>query len=245
MQLYQPINVPKGVADGIWIVDGPLVVYSLGPLRVPFPTRMALVRLHDGSLFVWSPTELDARLAFEVGRLGEVKHLVSPNRLHYSHIGAWKKAFPGAIAWASPGARERAASHGSGAVFDRNLREGPDDAWGAEIDQLVFRGSRVLEEVVFFHRASRTLMLADLIENFERDKVGGAAHFVLGLAGVADPDGSAPLDMRLTFLGHRDMARRCLGRVLAWDPARVVIAHGRWYEERGAEELRRAFRWLS
>jgi hypothetical protein len=32
--------------------------------------------------------------------------------------------------------------------------------------------------------------------------------------------------------------------MLAWQPERVMIAHGRWYDKDGAAELRRAFRWV-
>jgi hypothetical protein len=50
-----------------------------------------------------------------------------------------------------------------------------------------------MEEVVFFHRKTRTLILADFIENFEAEKVGGFLYvWLLRLAGVEDPDGKAP-----------------------------------------------------
>ena len=32
--------------------------------------------------------------------------------------------------------------------------------------------------------------------------------------------------------------------MIALDPERVIIAHGRWYDANGTEELKRAFRWL-
>jgi hypothetical protein len=65
------------------------------------------------------------------------------------------------------------------------------------------------------------------------------------LAGAANPDGKAPIDLRLTFLGGKDAARVSFERMLSWEPARVIVAHGRSYERDGVAELRRAFRWLS
>jgi hypothetical protein len=76
----------------------------------PFPTRMVVVRLANGDLFLWSPTEPDEGLRKEIDALGAVRHLVSPNKLHYVHVCAWKRAYPEATAWASPGVKERAAS---------------------------------------------------------------------------------------------------------------------------------------
>jgi hypothetical protein len=48
----------------------------------------------------------------------------------------------------------------------------------------------------------------------------------------------------LTFLGHKKEARSSLERIVAWEPEKVIIAHGRWYERDGSAQLRRAFRWL-
>jgi len=244
MQLYEPINTPKPVDDDIWIVDGPVVCMSMYGAEIPFPTRMVVIRLGHGGLFLWSPTEYDPALAAEIDALGRVEHLISPNKIHYAHIARWKEAYPGALAWASPGVRERAASQKIQVAFDRDLGDGPDAAWKDDIDQMVFRGSRFMDEVVFFHKKSRTLVLADLIENFEVEKVERPWSWMMKAAGCADPDGKAPLDFRMTFVGHKDIARECLEHMRSFRPERVVMAHGRWYPERGMEELQRSFRWI-
>ena len=193
---------------------------------------------------MWSPTEPDGGLRAEIDALGPVRHLVSPNKIHYAHIAAWKRIYPEAKAWAPPGVRERAASQGIDVSFEADLGDQPEEAWRGDLDQLVFRGSRFMEEVVFFHRRTRTLILADLIENFEPEKIGGAWRSLLRSAGATDPDGKAPIDLRLTFLGGKDAARASFERVLSWEPEWVIVAHGRPYERDGAAELRRAFRWL-
>lgn len=213
-------------------------------LDVPFPTRMVVARLRSGALWIHSPTRLSAELAARIEALGPVAHLVSPNAIHYAYIPEWAARWPEATAWASPGVRERAATQGIEVAFQADLDDQPPAAWRDEIDQLIFRGSRALPEVVFFHRASRTLLLTDLIENFERARVRGPLWWLVRLAGTADPDGKAPLDLRCSYLGQRDQARASLARMLAWAPERVVLAHGRWYERDGVAELRRAFRWL-
>jgi hypothetical protein len=94
------------------------------------------------------------------------------------------------------------------------------------------------------HRQTRTVILADLIENFEPEKVGGGYGWLVRLAGAAHPDGKAPIDLRLTFFGRKDEAHASFKRMLAWGPEKVVMAHGRWHERDGTKELRRAFRWL-
>lgn len=243
--LYTPINRLKPVHDDLWIVDGPVVRMAVPGGSFPFPTRMVIVRLRSGGLWCHSPTALTPELREQVDALGPVRHLVSPNKLHYAFIPDWSRAYPDAVRWAAPGVRERAARQHIAVDFDEELTDSAPAAWAEDIDQLIFRGSRVLQEVVFFHRPSATLLLADLIENFERDRMPKGLHWLLRLAGCLDPDGKAPWDMRMTFLRGRSAARQCLARVLAWRPRTVILAHGRWYAENGSTELRRAFRWLN
>ena len=243
--LYEPINTLKPIAPDIWIADGPEARMAT-PFGggMPFPTRMTTVRLHDGSLWCHSPIASDETLFREIDALGPVRHLVSPNLLHYASITAWKRRYPNAIAWASPGVRERAAAQHIGVAFDADLADAPPDAWAADLDQVRFRGSRVIEEFVFFHRGSATLILADLIENFEHEKLTRGMRWLARIGGVLDPDGKAPLDMRMTFTGRKRLAREGFDRIMAWHPQRVILAHGRCYERNAEAELRRAFlRW--
>ena len=245
IHLYHPLNTLKQVADRIWIADGDIIHmhFPLG-VKVPFSTRMTVVRLTDGSLWCHSPIALNTGLLRELDALGEVRHLVSPNRIHYAHIASWKGIYPKATAWASPGVRERAQSQHIETAFDADLTDTAPPAWADTLGQLRFRGSQVMEEIVFFHHASRTLILADLIENFETGKFD--SHFWAGamrLAGIADPDGKAPVDYRATFR-DRKAPQESLAHMLAWQPERIILAHGRCYDTNGTEELRRAFRWL-
>jgi hypothetical protein len=244
LSLYEPLDTPIAVADGVWVIDGPAIRMSfpLG-LTVPFPTRTTIVRLANGTLWVHSPIRLTPALQDAVAALGPVAHLVSSNFIHYAGIPDWAAAFPTARAWASPGVRERAAAHRIDVRFDADLTDTPPPDWAAELDQHVFAGSRVMREVVFFHRASRTLILTDLIENFELDKLAPRWRWLVRLSGACHPDGKAPADMRATFT-DRAAARASRQRLLDWDPERVILAHGRWYRENGRAEVERAFRWL-
>lgn len=243
--LYEPINTLKPVAPDLWIVDGP-VVRMAAPLGMsaPFPTRMTVVKLADGRVWCHSPIAPDAALFDAIDAIGPVRHLISPNKIHYAHIAAWKHRYPQAVAWASPGVRQRAAAQRIEVRFDADLDDLPPAAWSTDIDQLRFLGSRVIEEFVFFHRPSATLILADLIENFEAGKLPAAWRWMARIGGVEDPDGKMPLDMRMTFAGGRKQARACFARMLAWRPERVILAHGRCYMDNAEAELRRAFRWL-
>lgn len=81
--VYAPINTLKAVTDDIWIVDGPVIRFGFPWPKMPFPTRMTIVRLARGELFVHSPTPLTPALRAQVDALGPVRHIVGPNRIHY------------------------------------------------------------------------------------------------------------------------------------------------------------------
>ncbi|QQA42125.1 DUF4336 domain-containing protein [Pelagovum pacificum] len=242
---YAPLGTLKPFAPGLWTADGGVIRMAYGGFSLPFTTRMVVAPLSGGGLWVWSPIAPTEQLLAEVARLGPVRHIISPNAIHYAHIPAWAEAFPEANVWASPGVRERAKSQGITVRFSDDLGERPPGTWAETLDQTIFEGSRLLREVVFFHRESRTLIVADLIENFELPRVRGRwLRTLMRIGGVTDPDGQMPRDLRLSYLGRRKAARASLERLLDWAPERLILAHGRCYEHDATDELRRAFRWL-
>jgi len=239
---YPPLNTLKSVAPDLWIVDGPIIHFGALPgFKMPFPTRMTVIRVGD-DLFIHSPTPLPPSLRTEIVAAGSVRWIVGPNRIHYWWIPEWKATFPRADVWLAPRIEEQA--RGRIAPGFRTLDRETGYAWDSEIETLPVAGS-YMTEVVFFHRPSRTLVLADLIENFEQHKVGSLAlRWLTKLGGVAAPDGQTPRDLRATFARQRPAMKAAVERMIAWNPERVIIAHGQWFETEGAAELRRSFRWL-
>jgi len=220
---------------GIWIADGPAVPF----FTMPYPLRMSVIRLENGDLFIHSPIQPDDELMNAVAALGRVRHLVSPNKLHHLYMSDWKARFPGALLYASPGLRAKRKD----IVFDTALGDEGPAAWAGQIDQRVFRGSFFMEEVVFFHRASRTLILADLIENFPADHFTGWQKWLARMIGIVQPDVGMPRDWRLTVL-NRKRARECIAAIAAWKPEKIIVAHGDCIEENAGAALKRAFGWL-
>ena len=242
--LYEPLNQYKPIAHNIGIVDGPFEYMSLLGMRLPWPftTRMTVVRFPNGDLFLHSPIAFDAALAKRMQSMGVIKHLISPNKLHYAHIGEWALAFPNAVTWASPHVRNRARSQRLSVNFNRDLAPGAPAEWNDEIDQILIPGG-VFEEIVFFHRESKTLILADTIMNFELDKIGQPWRLIAKLTGTCYPSGQMPLDMRLSFLPRKRQVCAAFEKILAWKPERIILSHGRCFDSNGSTVLRRAFRW--
>jgi hypothetical protein len=238
---YPPINVLKAIAENVWIVDGPLIRFGPPLLKMPFPTRMTIIRLNQHDLFVHSPTPLMPELAADIAGIGTPRWIIAPNRLHYWWIPDWKVAFPGADAFLAPRVEEQAGSR-IDFPFLRLDRDG-GYPWDDEITTIAVAGS-YMTEIDFFHRKSRTLVLADLIEDFEPSKLSLPMRFLARLGGCLFPDGGMPRDLRLTFRRDKAKLRKAVETMIGWNPERIILAHGRWYETGGVDELKRAFRWL-
>lgn len=239
---YAPLNELKPVGPNLWIADGPALEWKVAGISLPFPTRMTLARLANGDLWVHSPIRPDENLLSAVDALGPVRHFVSPNKLHHVTLGLWSARYPAARVWASPGVRERSNVH-----FTDDLGDAPPAAWRDVIDQRIASGSNALKEVVFFHRPSRTLILTDLIENFETDRVraGFFAKLLMRLGGVMAPRAGTPRDLAATFRGRHHELAPVVQWMLDCDPEKVIISHGKWFDSGGRGVIRNAFAWVS
>ena len=221
----------RPIADGLWVE-----ARRLRFAGVETGTRMSVVRLADGGLFVHSPVSLDAATREAVDALGPVKAIVAPSRFHHLYAGEWIKAYPDAVAYACPGLERKRpdlAWHGV-------LGNEPEKEWRGEIDQVFFAARSLENEVVFFHPASRTLICADLIFNLGNHP-SLLTRIVARLIGSRKP--GATLIERV-LIRDRAAAREQVSRMLAWDIERIVLAHGEMIETGGREVLRRAYAWL-
>ena len=239
---YPPLNTLKPIAENVWIVDGPIIEFGMPWPKMGFPTRMTVIRLADGKLFIHSPTPLEASLKSEIEAIGTPGYVVAPNRIHYWWVPEWRAAYPAASVFLAPRVREQA---GERIAFPAEEITGTSGfPWDEEIATLPVSGD-FMSEIVFFHRKTRTLILTDLIENFEHEKLPNPLMRLLTrLGGVQAPDGQMPRDMRLTYRHNTAGLRDAVETMIGWNPARIVIAHGRWFAADGTAELRRAFRWL-
>ena len=218
-------------ADGLWTADAPLRLFGL----LEIGTRMTVVRLSSGDLWVHSPIA-PSTVRGELDALGPVRHVVAPNLFHHLYAGPFRDAYRQARLWSAPGlARKRRDLR-----FDEELGASPPAAWAADLDQQPIEGSR-LGEVVFLHRRSRTLISSDLVAH-----IGDDANLSARIYGRLFGFRRGPVVPRTLRLGYRDRAaaRSSLDAVLAWDFDRVVLAHGRVIESGGKDVVRRAFEWL-
>lgn len=242
-ELYEPINIYKSLDTNIGTVDGPLEYFTVAGIRMPMPftTRMTVIRLTNGDLFLHSPIAFDDALAAELQSMGTVRHLISPNQWHYAHIGEWQAAFPNAVTWASPGVRRRANARRVAVRFDRDLDQSPPNEWRGQVEQTLMPGG-IFKEFVFFHRESRTLILTDTIMNMDLDKLHEPWRTATRLSGMHSPHGQIFFGMRLPLALQRRKAKAAFQIIKAWKPERIVLSHGSCLDANAGETLGRLFR---
>lgn len=230
------VGILTEFGPGIWIADGPTVTAAAG---FHYPTRMAVIGISGGGLFIWSPTGLTDALRAAVDAQGEVRVLIAPNSLHHVFLADWQRAYPDAKVYAPPGLREKRRD----IRFDGDLGDTPVADWADDLDQVVMRGNKITTEIVFFHRASRTVLFTDLIQHFRPEWFKGWRALVARLDLMVAAEPSVPRKFRAAFT-DRAAARAAIRRVLAWPAEKVLMAHGEPITEGGQAFIRRAFRWL-
>lgn len=216
----------------LWTVTCPVKILGL-----TMASRMSIIRLGDGTLWLHSPVRLDPRLQAALIELGPPCHLVAPNRYHHLFLPAYKRAFPESLSYAAPGLPEKRRDFD----FDQILGAEAPAAWRGEIDQIAVAGIPTLNEVVFFHRASRTLILTDLAFNVGPDSPFGLRLWArLNLAyGRLQPSALVK-----TLFRDKAAARSSIDDILRLDFEQVIVAHGEIARHQARANLAAAYRWL-
>jgi hypothetical protein len=233
---YEPQLIPKSWAEDIWTVDGPEVAYSLWGLTIPCPTRMTIIRLPGGGLWVHSPVACTPDLVAAVKALGPVTAIIAPNVFHYTHLADWTHAFPQAAVFGVAGLGAKVPGIAFAVLDDH-----PPQSWREAIDcHVIALGS--FTEAVFLHRASRTLIVTDLMQNFEADRIRNPlVRAVMRMGGATGPNGKPSIEIRIAALRHRAAVREGVRRMLDWQPAGIILAHGACYRSNADAEIGRAF----
>ena len=221
------------LADGLWVEARP---FRAGPF-LEIGTRMSVVRLADGGLFLHSLVELDDETRDALEQIGSVRFLVAGNLLHHLYLASAVKVFPQAELWGPPGL----AGKRKDLRFEGVLGDEAPPGWRADLEQLAVRGIPRMSEVAFLHRASRTLVVTDLCFNV-RHSDSFATRLFMRANGVYGRFG--PSRLLRSLARDRPALRASVERILAWDFERVVVTHGEVLERGGRDALRAGFAWL-
>lgn len=226
-------NAFNPLADRIWELNRP---EKIG--LVQFNHRMVVARLSSGGLWVHSPVHLDTEIQTSLDDLGNVEHLVAPSLFHDLHWPEYFAAYPEACFHCAPGLKEEHPE----LSFNELLTDAPPDAWAGEIDQLIVSGMPKVNEFVFLHRPSRTLVVADLLFNLGRDLnlVSGILFWLFGTYGRI-----AVSRLFKSFIKDRVAMRQSIDQLLSWELDRIAVGHGEIIVDDARRSLERAYTFLT
>ncbi|WP_193975631.1 DUF4336 domain-containing protein [Microcoleus sp. LEGE 07076] len=212
--------------------------------RYPYTHRAVVIRLNDSSLFVLSPIQLTPDIRADIDRLGAVKYLVSPNHIHHLYLGDWSQAYPDARLYASP----RLAPKRKDLTFYKTLSTDiSEPEWAGQIDQCLFgSGNGLIDELVFFHRASRTVIFTDLVMDFDPVTLSLLSRVTTQWNQMYQ---HTPRGVQLAHIFDRAFLQNSLKTLRDWEPERAIVAHSPWLCVEGKEQvanfLDSAFDWLT
>lgn len=225
---------------------GPDIWETHQPLRVagviPLGHRMTVLRLPSGGLLAHSPVRLDDDLAAELTSLGELEIVIAPSHFHDSFLLPWFSAYPEARFYCAPGMRTMIR----GATFTHKLETGSPEPWTDVAEHVVIGGMPKVNETVFLHRPSRSLIVADFVFNLAAADLPPVTGQLLRLFGTYDR--FAVSRLLRAMITDAAALRRDVDLVLSWDFERVVVGHGRVLEGAdgaAVDALRRAWAWLN
>jgi len=201
-------------------------------------SRMSVVQLPGGQLWLHSPVPISAALRAQLCELGEVRYIVAPSKTHHLFLADCAAAFPQAQLFGAPGLRAKRPELAG-------LQELPEPAaapWAPALDWALFEGIPYANETVWFHRPSASLILTDLLQCWQHAG-SWQARLYARLTGV-HRQLAAPRTVR-ALVRDRAAARRSIERLLAWPFERVLLAHDATLEQDAHASVARALRALA
>lgn len=218
------------VPHAIWHASQPL---RFGP--VAFTTRMTVVRLDDGSLWVHSPIAPTPELIEAVHAVGPVRYVIAPNKTHHLFFLPFMAAHASATGFIARGlAAKRSDLKGYATIPG-------EPPWGGQLQGYFMEGLPVLHETVFFHAPTGSLIVTDLLACFSLRHRGltALASRLLGVRGRLGMTRTMKFATR-----DRQALSRSVAPLLGLPVQRVIVAHDEIVEERPVEKLTQAFAWL-
>jgi hypothetical protein len=226
----------RGIDRDIWVAEQPLRYFGLS-----VGTRMTVIQLANHELAVISPIQANDALISQLDKLGTVKHIIAPNLYHYLFSADFKILYPNATFWAAPGLDIKKPD----LLIDQMIEDNGNGLWDG-LEYVFFDGFRTLglsgfdsvNECVFFHAASHTLILTDAAFHFD-ESFPVITQFATKVLGGYKSLSPSLLERIATT--EKKKVRKSVEKILGWDFERVIMAHGSIIEQDGKEKFRKGY----
>ena len=208
-------------ADGVWFARDSYRLFG-----VDLGTKMTVVRLADKKLLIYSPIKINDSLRQQLSVLGDPAYIVVPSILHNLHAEQWHSAFPHSTVYCAQGARV--------SIKGKSLKPGESYPWEDQLITIFIDGMPKVNEWVFIHKQSKTLMVCDLLFNVLEPQNLWARQ-LLKLYGIYNRSAITPLYKLM--IKDRKSFDQSLSKLKNCDFNKIIIAHGDNIDSEGYEVL--------
>lgn len=226
------------IDTNIWVAE-----QKLKYLGLEVGTRMTIIRLKNGELVVISPIKVDEETINQIKTLGKVSIIIAPNLYHHLFISDFKSVYPDAQIFAAPGLESKRQDIN----FDRIIHQGKIGKQD-EIEYFLFEGFKTLtpkgafplNEIVFFHQQSQTLILTDTAFHFDETFPFITKLVTRVIGGYKKLE---PSRLEKIAIQEKQKVKNSIQTVLSWNFERVIVAHGSIVDNQGKEKLKEGYKW--
>lgn len=183
-------------------------------------------------------------LLADLDQLGTVRWLIVPNLYHHTFVGQFHQHYPQAEVWIPPDLRRKRPD----LMAQGLLTETPWPLAGV-LDFCPLQGFQLidlagfvpLQEIVFYHSTSQTLILTDACFNFDR-----SFPLATRWAGQCLRSYGQLRPSILEKLATRDKlaVRQSVEQILQWAFQRIVVAHGAIVTRHAKAQFQQGFEWF-
>lgn len=217
------------------------VDYLAKSMGLNFEARSILIR-HQGKLSVISPGPLSPELQTEVERLGEVAQLIAPNGFHHLYYAQWQEAYPKAESWGPTIlTKKRKDLNLTHVLKPPKEGEEPPNPLPEALQVYPLGGIPGIQEWLFYHEASQTLIVTDLIFNL-KGAIGALSKFNFWMMGIYKKTATSRLFK--TFTKDKAALKESLLPLLELPLKGVLVNHGGLIQEQPSETLQEALQWV-
>ena len=223
----------------LWVAEQPMKYFGL-----EVGTRMTVIRLSQDKLVIIAPIKLQDEMIDQINQLGNMSDIIAPNLYHHLFLDQCKQRYPNATVWVTPGLQDKCPD----LLIDKILSDhtiqslnGLEAAQVAGFNTLDIKGYMPLNEWVFFHAKSRTLIITDLAFHFDRQSSLSAQLISKILGGYQQ---LRPSLLEKIATTDKEQVHQSLQPILAWDFERVIMAHGSIIEQDGKRQFQRGYEWF-
>jgi len=218
------------ISTGLWTQVEPLSM-----IGIQFGNRTTVIALDHNKLILHSPGKLTAELKKDLERLGEVAYILAPNYYHSLFLEDYVSMYPDIQIFMAPRLDKKRQHIPCSGILNNQAHP----AWTSVLQQCLIEGMPSLNEVVFFHEPSRSLIVTDLVDNMLHPK-GIMTHIHFFIHGAHRRFAFSRIIKM--FVRDKILFGKSLKTVMHWDFDRILMSHGEIISSGGKAMMQDAFK---